>query len=330
MARDVQIDMINTKKIISLLLLTAYCAVSITGCGSNSLPLAYKEVNTIQSTNQVDNKASGFATNLAVTAEDVEGITGVQVEDQSSAGLFDVNRHEVLYAKDIHQALAPASLTKIMTALVALKYGNTEDVITCSEAVLDIDYDATKIGLKPGDQLTMNQALHALLINSANDAAIAIAEHIGGSVENFAEMMNEEALLLGATNSHFVNPHGLSDADHYTTAYDLYLITRAAMEYNIFNEIIQMTEYETVYNDSNGGEKSMKFATTNLFLRGDYSAPERVTVIGGKTGTTNAAGNCLVLVVKDTGGNPYIGVVLRASERTIVNQEMAEILREIN
>ena len=304
--------------------------ISLAGCGKSELPMSYKSTYTITTTTQVDSKVESFAATLAVTDSNVDGQTGASVEEQSSAGLFDVNRHEVLYAKDVHLQLAPASLTKIMTALVALKYGNTEDVITCSDEVTNIEYDATKIGLKAGDQLTMNQALHALLISSANDAAIAIAEHISGSVETFADLMNKEARLLGATNTNFENPHGLTSSEHYTTAYDLYLITKAAMEYSIFNEIVQTSEYETVYNDSAGNEKSMSFRTTNLFLRGDYSPPEKVTVIGGKTGTTNAAGNCLVLIVKDTGGNPYIGVILRASQRTIVNEEMAELLREID
>jgi len=226
--------------------------------------------------------------------------------------------------------MAPASLTKVMTALVAIKYGNAEDLITCSENVTDIDYDATRIGLKAGDQLTMNQALHALLIDSANDVAIAIAEHVAGDVPSFVDLMNEEALAIGATNTHFVNPHGLTDDDHYTTAYDLYLITNEAINYELFNEIIQMPEYESVYNDAAGNEKSMKFKTTNLFLRGDYSAPSNMTVIGGKTGTTSVAGNCLILVVRDTQGNPYIAVILRASTRALVNEEMADILREIS
>lgn len=317
------------KKNISILLAVVMCISLLTGCKANELPLDYKKENTITTTNKVGNAADGFSSMLAVTNENVEGKTGAKVEDQSAAGLFDINKCEVLYAKDVHERLAPASLTKVLTALVALKYGNTEDIITCTSEVTNIDYDATKIGLKPGDRLTLNQALHALLINSANDAAIAIAEHIAGSVEAFSDMMNREALALGATNSHFINPHGLTNNDHYTTAYDLYLIMNAAIKYSTFNEIIQLTEYESVYNDSTGKEKSMSFKTTNLFLRGDYSAPERVTVIGGKTGTTNAAGNCLILVVKDAGGNPYVGVILRASQRTLINEEMAQILREI-
>lgn len=318
------------RKTISILVALVISCLSLAGCKGAELPLDYKTENTITTTNKVGTAAPGFSSKLAVTNTNVEGVTGVVVEAQSSAGLFDINGADVLYAKDVHERLAPASLTKILTAVVALKYGNTEDMITCTSEVTNIDYDATKIGLKPGDKLTLNQALHALLINSANDAAIAIAEHISGSVEAFSDLMNKEALAMGATNSHFVNPHGLTDNDHYSTAYDLYLLMNSAIKYSTFNEIIQLRDYETVYHDSSGNEKSMSFKTTNLFLRGDYSAPERVTVIGGKTGTTNAAGNCLILVVKDAGGNPYIGVILRASQRSLINEEMAEILREIN
>ncbi len=317
------------KKLCAFFITLIYCMTILTGCGKSGLPLDYRQTHTIVSTDRMDNFATGFAYDLAVADSNVEGMTGATVEETSSAGIFDINKKRVLYAKDIHERLAPASLTKVMTALVAMKYGNTEDLITCSENVTDIDYDATRIGLKAGDQLTMNQALHALLIDSANDVAIAIAEHVSGDVDSFVALMNKEALDIGATNTHFVNPHGLSDNDHYTTAYDMYLMMNAAMEYELFNEIIHMTEYESVYNDSMGNEKTMKFKTTNLFLRGDYSAPGNVTVIGGKTGTTTIAGNCLILLVKDTQGNPYIAVIMRASTRALVNEEMADILREI-
>lgn len=318
------------KRSLCICLAVILLSASVSGCGSNKIMLDYKSANTITTTNKVGNKVNPFAKELAVANTDIAGILGISVEEQSSAGLFSVNGKEVLYGKNIHERLAPASLTKIMTALVALKYGNTEELITCSDEVTNIDYDATKIGLKAGDQLTVNQALHAILISSANDCSIAIAEHVAGSVDAFCDLMNKEALALGATNTHFSNPHGLTAEDHYTTVYDLYLITNEAIKYSVFNEIVQMSEYESVYNDNMGIEKPFVCKTTNLFLRGDYSAPDKVTVIGGKTGTTNAAGNCLVLIVKDTAGNPYIGVILRASQRTVVNEEMAEILREIN
>lgn len=274
--------------------------------------------------------ADPFASDLCVINGDFTEGTEVTIEKESAAGLFDVNHNEVIYAQNIHERLNPASLTKIMTALVAIKYGNTEDTIICSENVKITESGATVCGLKAGDKLTLNQALHALLINSANDAAVAIAEHIGGSVEGFADMMNEEAVLLGATNSHFVNPHGLTENEHYVTAYDMYLIMNAAMQYEVFNEIIHMSEYSTVYYASDDSEKEMSFRSTNLFFRDDYSAPDKITVIGGKTGTTNAAGSCLILLSKDTGGNPYISVILRASERALLYEEMTDLLEEIN
>lgn len=319
--------MIKKLKIIPILIILS---MLLTACKSKELPLDYSKNYPVSSNDKIGSRADGFSEALAVINSDVAGSLGFTVEEMSSAGLFDVNRRETLYAKNVHTQVAPASLTKIMTALIAIKYGNPEDVITCTSAVEDIDYDATKIGLKEGDKLTMTQALYALMINSANDAAVAIAEHMSGSVEAFSTLMNEEALKLGCTKTHFVNPHGLTANDHYTTAYDLYLIMNEAIKYSTFNEIIQMTEYESVYKDSMGNDKSMSFKTTNLFLRGDYQAPENVTVIGGKTGTTNAAGNCLIMVVKDTSGNPYIAVIMKASERTLVNSEMSELLREIN
>jgi len=292
--------------------------------------LSYERTATIQNAVSQDQLADSFASDLCVVGADYMVGTDVSMENESAAGLFDVNHNKVIYAKNIHERLNPASLTKVMTALVAIKYGNTEDMITCSENVKITESGATLCGLKEGDRLTLNQALHALLINSANDAAVAIAEHIGGSVEGFAGMMNEEAILLGATNSHFVNPHGLTANEHYVTAYDMYLMMNAAMQYELFNEIIHMNEYSTVYYDKNDREKEMDFRSTNLFFHGDYSAPDKITVMGGKTGTTNAAGNCLILLTKDTGGNPYISVILRASQRTLLYEEMIDLLEEIN
>ncbi len=300
------------------------------GCGNKNIPLSYKSTQNIEEQNQAENKATAFAADLCVSLDDLNEAASLDIEKESAAGLFDVNRKEVIFAKDIHERLYPASLTKVMTALVAFKYGNTEDIITVTPNVKINESGAQLCGLKAGDQLTLNQALHALLINSANDAGVAIAEHVGGSVEGFADLMNQEAIAIGATNSHFVNPHGLPDNDHYITAYDMYIIMNEAMKYDLFNEIIHMSEYSTVYYDKDGNEKEMSFKSTNLFLHGEYSSPDKITVIGGKTGTTNAAGNCLALITKDTAGNPYISVILRASERSLMYKEMIEILNEIN
>ena len=220
--------------------------IQMVGCGQQNIPLAYIQNEGINQDNILDGKVDSFASSLCVSDENVSGNSNFELEKESAAGLFDVNGKQVLYAKDIHERLYPASLTKIMTALVALKYGNTEDTITATDNVLIQESGAQLCGIKPGDKLTLDQALHALLIDSANDAGVAIAEHVGGSIEGFADLMNKEAVSIGATNSHFVNPHGLSDNDHYVTVYDMYLIMNEAMKYDLFNEIIHMASYSTV------------------------------------------------------------------------------------
>ena len=166
--------------------------------------------------------------------------------------------------------------------------------------------------------MTLNQALHVLLINSANDAAMLIADNVGGSVEAFVQMMNDEAKALGATNTNFVNPH------------DLYLIFNEAIQYDFIQEIIHMTEYQTTYYDKNGGEKKLSVKSTNRFFRGDFTAPDQVTVIGGKTGTTNAAGHCLMLLSRDVSAAPYISIILRSTSSDVLYGEMIDLLDEIH
>ena len=273
--------------------------------------------------------ADSFASGLCVTAENVTEGTDLSLSEIGAAGLFDINNAEVIYARNIHEKLYPASLTKIMTALVALKYGNMDDVLVASENVIIEEYGAQVFGLEPGDSMTLNQAMHILLIYSANDVALMIAEHIGGSVVGFSAMMNEEANAIGATNSHFVNPHGLSDDNHYTTAYDLYLMFQAAMQYEEFKQIIAMDSYTTVFTNHEGKQTEATVKSTNQYLIKNYTAPENITVVGGKTGTTNAAGNCLMLLVKDVSGNQYIAIIMRAKERAILYQDMNELLAEI-
>lgn len=307
----------------------------LTGCATKEYAFSYDPESTVSSFQMTENamvkQADLFAQELCVTASDVTAGKSVDMSQASSAGLFDLRKCQVLYAKNVHEKLYPASLTKVMTALVALKYGNPDDTITVSATAAGITESGAQLcGLKTGDCLTLNQALHALLMYSANDAGLAIAEHIGGSVEGFADMMNAEAVLIGATNSHFVNPHGLQDDNHYVTAYDLYLIFNEALKYDLFSEIIGMDSYTTTYTDKNGNPKTFDFKTTNQYLQGTYTPPENITVIGGKTGTTNAAGNCLILLSRDTSSNPYISVILRSKERAILYEEMTDLLSEIN
>lgn len=309
-------------------------AVILSGCGNLSYDMAYHVDYDVSSFNVVSRQdartASPFAAGLCVAAGDVAGDEAPDMSQVEAAALFGIDRKEVMYARNIHERLHPASLTKVLTALVALENGQLSQTLTATDAVNITESGAVLCGLKRGDTMTLDQALRILLVYSANDAAMLIAENIGGSVEHFVEMMNEKAHALGATNSHFTNPHGLTDSDHYTTAYDLYLIFNAAVQYDTFNEIIHMSGYQTVFYDKDGKEKSFDKLNSNRFLQGEYQAPSNVTVIGGKTGTTSAAGNCLILLSRDENGSPYISVILSAEGPDILYGRMVDLLDEIH
>ena len=303
--------------------------VCMTGCGSTKYEMPYSPQNSVSSyqlLNIADQEnVEPFAANLCVAAKDVPA-TGINLSDVGAAALFDTKNLETLYAKNVNNQMNPASLTKVMTALVALKHGSTDDVYVASENVKITESGAVLCGLQPGDKMTLDQALHILLLYSANDVAVLIAEGISGSVEEFVALMNEEAKAIGATNCNFMNPNGLTQEGHYVTAYDLYLIFQEALKYELFNEIIQTNTYSTVYMDANGAEKSVEMENSNLYLRGVYDMPSNVTVVGGKTGTTNAAGHCLVLLSRSSSGTPYISVILKDDSREKLYEDMTDLL----
>ena len=304
----------------------------LTGCGSKSFRIPYDADTTIVAYSFdsycTEAVATPFAADLCVAPGDI-GLQSADMSLASAAGLFDITHHETLYAKSVNRSLHPASLTKTMTAYLALKYGKPEDILTASENVQIKEQGAQLCGFKPGDQLTLDQVLHGLLMYSGNDAGIMVAEYVSGSVEEFSKLMNDEAKSLGATNTNFVNPHGLTDENHFTTVYDLYLIFQAAMQYDKFREIIHTTDYTSSYTDSNGEAKEMHYMTTNNYLSGGVNAPSNVSVIGGKTGTTKAAGNCLILLSNNAAGESYISVVMDTEDRDALYGQMNNLLKMI-
>lgn len=306
-------------------------ACLLTGCSSTigmsfSSTQKYSNFSILTGESGSGDVSSPFAEDLCVAESDVNKDEIEDLPDYVSAGLFDLNNKETLYGANLFNRVYPASLTKVMTALVALENSSTDTVLTASDNVVQTDSDAQVAGIDPGDTMTLDQALHLLLIYSANDAAVLIAEGVAGSVENFVTMMNDEAKRLGATNTNFVNSNGLSNENHYTTAYDMYLIFNEALKYDTFTEIINMASYSTVYHDQNGAEKDITVNSTNMYLQNVQSPPSGVTVIGGKTGTTNAAGHCLIILVRDTSGRPYIAVIMKAYDETGLYEEMNEML----
>lgn len=272
--------------------------------------------------------AEFFARDLCVAEDENVGLEQTPEEYVAEgAGLFQLNQKEAVYKKNIYERLYPASTTKILTALIALEESNLDDVVTVSANAATQASDSSVCGLKAGDRMTMRDLLYGLMMRSGNDAAIAIAEHISGSTEEFAVLMNAKARSLGATNSHFVNPNGLHDEEHYTTVYDMYLIMNAAVQNETFVEILNTANYTTNYTDAAGAATAQEWASTNKYLMGTETAPEGVSVIGGKTGTTGEAKYCLVQYNRNAAEEPLISIVYKADCRDNMYLLMNEILK---
>lgn len=197
-----------------------------------------------------------------------------------SAVLIDAKSKRILYEYNSYIKLPMASTTKIMTALLALENGNLDDKIQISQNAVGVE--GSSIYLKEGEILSLEDLLYGLMLRSGNDSAVAIAEYIGNGVENFVEQMNIKAKEIGANNTHFMNPHGLHDDNHYTTAYDLALITSKALEYDEFKEIVSTKVWKA------NREVNNIFYNKNKTLW-DYEGGD-----GVKTGYTTKAGRCLV------------------------------------
>lgn len=223
-----------------------------------------------------------------------------------SAILMDAKTGQVLWEKKMHKRLAPASTTKILTAIIAIEQGRLEaDVKVSPKAAAT---RGSSMYLYPGQTLALRELLEGLMLRSGNDAAVAIAEHIAGSTEEFARMMNHKALQIGALDSQFVNPNGLSATGHYSSAHDLAAIARYALTNPVFAEIVRTRETSIDWLDRRGKEQEKTIRNTNKLLWMFADAD------GIKTGTTNEAGPCLVSsATRD--GQKLITVVLHDHER---------------
>lgn len=326
---------INKRKIASAVSIILTASFLLSGCGKEiTFENAYNVYDTTSAygmdTSAKEEEVSYFADNLCVTGTENLLSEGVTEGISEAAGLFDLGSHEVKYAKNIYEKLYPASTTKILTAYVALKYGDLAATTTVTEEELQLESGSTTCGLSVGDTVSLQELLYGLILCSGNDAANVIADMISGSVEEFANLMNQEAQALGATNSHFVNPHGLQNEEHYTTVYDMYLIFNAAVQDERFVQLINTQSHTANFLNSAGETVVKEWTTTNKYLKGDETAPEGINVIGGKTGTTNDAGYCLVLYSKKGEDIPYISIVFKADSRDNLYHQMTELLTEIS
>lgn len=234
-----------------------------------------------------------------------------------TAVLIDAKTGAILAEKNANQKMYPASLTKIMTAILVIEMGELSDVIKVDDDT-PYEIEGSHIALEPGETMTLKDMLYALLLPSANDAALALAKHYGGSEEQFVKLMNDKAKELGAYNTNFVNPHGLHDNNHYTTAADLALIAKYAMKNETFRKIVQTKKYEI--KNTNKKKESRPLANLNklicnsgygqIYVDGTYISPLYEYATGIKTGYTPEAGNTLVASAEKN-GTELIAVVMK-------------------
>lgn len=319
----------------SVLLLCMAMSISAFGCGKSQsqVPNAYKLSSDTFGLLHNDIQSSGdshlMASNVCTVSDDIDN-EEVDMSLAEGVGLFNITKLETVYAKNVHEKLYPASTTKILTAYVVLKHGNLDDVVTVSKENVALESDSSNCGLKAGDRISVKNLLYGLMLKSANDAANALADYVSGSTEGFAQLMNEEAQLLGATNSHFVNAHGLHDEQHYTTVYDLYLIFHHALENETFREICGTSSYHADYQDSSGANVSVEWKNTMQYFTHNKIPPEGVTVLAGKTGTTTKALSCLVLLSENEAQEEFVSIILKSQDRGVLYDEMNDLLAEIN
>lgn len=320
-----------TNKILSLLLVLALACTA--GCGTNTEALVtpYDVYGTtgavgLSASGEADSKAY-FSSGLCVSEDVSVGTDTTDSQVAEGAGVFNLGTGNVVYAKNIYERLYPASTTKILTAYIALKYCDDLDAfVTVSENAVNQASDSSVCNLKAGDVIKLKDLLYGLMLRSGNDAAVAIAEYISGDVDSFAALMNQEAAALGATRSHFVNPNGLPDENHYTSVYDMYLLFAKAIENETFVDIISTKSYDVVYTNAEGEAVERTWDNTNQYLTGATKTPEGFQVIGGKTGTTGEAGYCLVLYSYNASNQPIISIVFKADGKSNLYLLMNEML----
>ena len=247
-------------------------------------------------------------------------LTDIQLVSETAV-LINGETGQVLYDKNMHQKMFPASITKVMTGMLALENAAPDEVMTMSHyAVFSIGRGTSHIALDENENITVEQAMYALSIESANDAANGLAEHVAGTTEDFANMMNEKAKECGALNTHFVNPHGLHDEEHYSTAYDMARITMSAIKTEGFNTYFWETKYEIP--PTNKQEETRYLRSSNDLLKGKY---ECEGIFMSKNGWTGEAKNTLITAA-ERNGVTLIAVVMKSGKTEEKFEDTAKLL----
>jgi len=309
---------------IGLILILCLCS----GCRSLSFQMEDRfEDYYAGSREKAEKSEDGMAEDLAVLSPEEDRAFNMSTGDYADLVIND-STNTVITSSHCFDKLYPASITKIMTALLTLEHADLTDEITLKHNTNVTEDGAVVSTLVMGDTVTVGEVLRTMLVKSANDCAVILAEYIAGSTEKFADMMNERARELGATHTHFVNPNGLHDDDHYTTAYDLYLIFNEVTKNDTFVDIVSMKDNTMVYRNRYGQEVHEYMQSTNHFLLNEYPVPEGVVMFGGKTGTTSMANSCLILMTENGEGERFFSCVLGARTKEALYRSMSDLLKK--
>ena len=234
---------------------------------------------------------------LPIQSNDIENWPAGPAVSAESAILMDIDTGSILYAKNIHKKSYPASTTKLLTCMIAVEQGNLDDMVSFSDtAIFSVPTDGSKIGMDVGESITLEQSLYGILVGSANEVANAVGEYISGSLEEFINLMNERAAQLGCTDSHFMNTNGLHDDNHYTSAYDLALISAAFFQNDMLCKIGNTDRYEFTATATQPDDFTLKNKHRLITGEDPYDG-----ILGGKTGYTDQARQTLVTCAEQNG-----------------------------
>ena len=285
------------KRIISLIILLIICT-------SNIIIFADDEIE--EYNKKIDNNEINKTIETSANLNDEPKI------NSRSAVVIDRKSKNIIYGKNENVKKAMASTTKIMTAMVVIQNTNLNNTVEISKKAAGTG--GSRLGLKAGDKVTVKDLLYGLLLRSGNDCAVALAEYVAGSVQEFSNLMNQNAQMLGLNNTHFVTPHGLDEEEHYTTAYELAILADYALNNELFAQIVNKKSYTININ------KNSKTLNNTNELLGNLNG-----VYGVKTGFTNGAGRCLVTSIK-RGNLDVICVVLGADTKKDRTRDSAKLI----
>lgn len=323
------------KKIIAMAAVLLCSSVLLCSCGNGTSILKDLSADASPSIKKVSGSplacADGFAADIAVVPLDAKNSSGSDDLYSEAALLIDADEGKVIFQKNAHHKEYPASTTKILTSLIALKYGDKTASRKIGSEVLIYEDNVVMCDFREGDEIPFDVIIHGAMMRSGNDAAAALALFAADSLSDFADLMNSEARAIGATESHFVNPHGLYDDNHYTTAYDMYLIFNEAIKNPDFIDVLSCVNYSGSFNRTTSRGTyiiNASYANSNQYVSGLRAAPEHIKVIGGKAGYTEKARRSYVMLA-EANGHRYIIVTMRCNDAVEMYSDLDYLLKLI-